>query len=167
MITPSIAGALNALEAAAKEPNVRRFVHCSCVSAAVSHDRGVRNEITSESWNMLDFEDAWAPPPYKVDRALAVYASSKMQTESAVWKWYQMKRPAFTLNTGMLHHDEEQEISYLFCDLVLPDVQWGRQLDPAHQSDCNSVAVLKSILEGQPPTVLPCKKLRDNTSSMS
>ena len=52
VITPSIAGALNALEAAAKESAVRRVVYCSSVAAAVSHDRGVRNEITSDSWNM-------------------------------------------------------------------------------------------------------------------
>ena len=78
VVTPSIAGALNALEAAALEPNVTRFVHCSAVSAAISHDRGKRHEVTSQSWNMLDFNDAWAPPPYKEDRALAVSASSKM-----------------------------------------------------------------------------------------
>ena len=86
IITPSIAGAINALEAAAREAGVKRFVYCSSVAAAVSHDRGVRNEITSESWNMLDFEDAWAPPPYQADRLRPVQASSKMQTEAAVWR---------------------------------------------------------------------------------
>ena len=100
VITPSIAGAVNALEAANKEPLVKRFVLCSSVSAAVSHDRGVRNEITSESWNMLDFDDAWAKPPYDPDRAKAVYASSKMQAEAAVWRWYGRRKPLFTLNTG-------------------------------------------------------------------
>ena len=91
---------VNALEAAAKTPDVRRFVYCSSVAAAVSHDRGVRNEITSDSWNMLDFEDAWAPPPYQADRLRAVHASSKMQAEAAVWRWYGRRKPAFVLNTG-------------------------------------------------------------------
>lgn len=100
VITPSIAGATNALEAANKEPNVKRFVYCSSVAAAVSHDRGVRNEISSDSWNMLDFDDAWAPPPYDLDRARSVYASSKMQTEAALWRWYGRRKPLFTLNTG-------------------------------------------------------------------
>ena len=77
VITPSIAGAINALEAANKEPNFKRFVLCSSAAAAVSHDRGVANDITSDSWNMLDFEDAWARPPYENDRAMAVYASSR------------------------------------------------------------------------------------------
>lgn len=105
IVTPSIAGAINALEAASKEPGVKRFVYCSSVAAAVSHDRGVRNEITSESWNMLDFEDAWAPPPYELDRGKAVQASSKMQTEAAVWRWYGKKQPQFTLNTGQSRND--------------------------------------------------------------
>ena len=100
VVTPSIAGALNALEAAALEPNVTRFVHCSSVASAISHARGSRNEITSASWNMLDFNDAWAPPPYNEDRALSVYGSSKMQAEAAVWRWYEVKRPTFALNTG-------------------------------------------------------------------
>ncbi len=86
VITPSIAGTINALEAAASESTVVRFVYCSSVSAAVSHDRCVRNEVTSESWNMFDFEDAWEPPPYEQDRAVAVAASSKMQTEAALWR---------------------------------------------------------------------------------
>lgn len=101
VITPSIAGALNALEAAAKEPNVQRVVFTSCASAAVSHDRGVRNVVGGESWNLLDFEDAWgAGEEQGRSRLAAVAASSKMQTEQAVWKWYSQRRPHFALNTS-------------------------------------------------------------------
>lgn len=100
VITPSIAGALNALEAAAKEPGVKRFVYCSAAAAAVSQGTWMRNEVTNESWNMSAFKTAWEPPPYDVDRAWAVFSSSKMQTEQAVWRWYHAKRPQFVLNTG-------------------------------------------------------------------
>lgn len=110
VITPSIAGALNALEAAMKEPNVRRVVFTSCASAAVSRDRAVRNVVGGESWNMLDFEDAWAVPAAGEEEAcgcqderqkvLAVQASAKMQAEQAVWRWYGERRPAFVLNSG-------------------------------------------------------------------
>jgi nucleoside-diphosphate-sugar epimerase len=100
VITPSIAGAINALESAHKEINLKRFVLCSSVDAAVSCYRGERNEVSSESWNMLDFEDAWAPEPFDNGRARAVYASSKMQTEAAVWRWYHRRKPQFVLNTG-------------------------------------------------------------------
>lgn len=100
VITPTIAGAIGALESATKDANIKRFVLCSSVSAAVSHYREVRNEITSASWNMLDFEDAWAKPPYEYSRVAAVAASSKMQTEAAVWRWYTKHQPYFVLNTG-------------------------------------------------------------------
>jgi len=101
VITPSIAGAINALEAAAKEDCVRRFVYCSSVTAAVSPNRIATSEVTSESWNMLDFDDAWAPPPYEQRRPAAVHASAKMQTEAAMWRWYARRKPGFVLNTGM------------------------------------------------------------------
>ena len=52
---------------------------------------------------MADFNYAWAPPPYEEDRVLSVYASSKMQTEAAVWRWYEVKGPSFALNTGVFH----------------------------------------------------------------
>lgn len=100
VIAPSIAGALNALEAAAREPSIRRFIYCSASAAAVAQGTGVRSEVTNESWNMAAFRAAWEPPPYEIDRAWAVFASSKMQTEQAVWRWYHAKRPLFTLTTG-------------------------------------------------------------------
>lgn len=100
VITPTIAGALNALEAAAKEPNVRRFVYCSASAAAVDPGTGMRNDVASDSWNMSAFKTAWEPPPYEVDRAWAVFASSKLQTEQAVWRWYNARKPQFTLNAG-------------------------------------------------------------------
>jgi len=103
VITPSIAGVLNALEAAAKEPNMKRFVYCSAAAAAVSQGTGMRNEVTNESWNMSAFKTAWeAPPPYDADRAWAVFSSSKMQAEQTVWRWYHARRPQFALNTGRL-----------------------------------------------------------------
>lgn len=100
VITPSIAGALNALEAAAREPSVKRFVYCSAAAAAVPQGSRMGEEVTNESWNMSALKTAWEPPPYDVDRAWAVFASSKMQAEQTVWRWYRARRPQFVLNTG-------------------------------------------------------------------
>lgn len=65
VVTPSIAGAMNVVEACGKEGGVRRVVVCSCVSAAVGSERawgaGGREVVGGESWNMRDFEGAWAP----------------------------------------------------------------------------------------------------------
>lgn len=101
VIVPSIAGVLNALEAAANEPSVLRFVLTSSVAAAISQDRNECIEVTSDSWNFADLSSAWAPPPYEEDRAFAVYNSSKMQTEAVVKKWYEDREPSFVLNTGV------------------------------------------------------------------
>ena len=100
VITPSIAGAINALEAATKAGSVKRFVYCSSIAAALSPNRSTKSETTSESWNMLDFDEAWAPPPYDPGRTAAVQASAKMQTEAAIWRWYGRTRPNYVLNAG-------------------------------------------------------------------
>ncbi|KAK4507430.1 hypothetical protein PRZ48_001165 [Zasmidium cellare] len=121
VITPTIAGALNALEAAAQEAHVKRFVYCSSTVAAVSSGTGTKTEVTSDSWNMSAFLTAWQPPPYDDNRAWAVYASSKLQTEQA---------------------------SLTNLNPVLPGTLWGKQLAPGHQGYRTSVALLKSIFDG-------------------
>lgn len=42
--------------------------------------------------------DAWAPPPYNADRAFMVYAASKTETERAVWKSVEERKPHFVVN---------------------------------------------------------------------
>lgn len=102
LVLPTIAGAFNALEAAANEASVVRFVYTSAVSATISQDRSKCVEIGSESWNIEDVNRAWAPPPYEEDRAVAVLASSKMQTEAVVRHWHARRKPSFEINTGKL-----------------------------------------------------------------
>lgn len=155
VITPSIAGAVNALEAAHKEVNLKRFVLTSSVGAAVSCYRGERNEVTSDSWNMLDFDDAWAPEPYDDGRVHAVAASSKMQTEAAVWRWYHRRKPHFILNTGMSTTPTSNTGQLLTSIIVLPDTLWGRTLAPHHQKLPKSMHLLKSIYTNAPIPTLP------------
>ena len=130
VIVPSIAGAINALESATKEASIKRFVLAGSVAAAVSQDRGVRNEISSTDWNMLDFDDAWAPPPYDYSRVAAVAASSKMQTEAGVWRWFKKNKPYFALNTGQLPLSSSIDLILTPYPIVLPDTLFGPTLDP-------------------------------------
>lgn len=154
VITPTIAGALNALEAAAEESHVKRVVYCSGSVAAVSSGTGTRTEVTSESWNMSAFLTAWQPPPYEDDRAWSVYASSKLQTEQAVWRWYTDHRPHFTLNTGIYlitttecFGSSRPQTDESF-NAVLPGTLWGKQLSPGYQGYRTSVKSLKAIFDG-------------------
>ncbi|KAF2859135.1 aldehyde reductase [Piedraia hortae CBS 480.64] len=132
VITPTLAGALNILEAAAGEPEMLRFVYCSAAAAAATYQSGRVEEVTSESWNMASFGEAWDLPPYGPERAWAVYCSSKVQTEQAVWTWIdKAKERPFTVNT------------------ILPGTLWGRMLDPVNQGFRTSVGQLKGIFDGR------------------
>lgn len=99
-IPPVIASAINALEAAARESTVRRFVYCSSTTAAANSGNGRRSNVTSDNWNTAAFTAAWEPRPNTPERAWAVYAAGKMQTEQAVWRWHRDRRPNFVLNCG-------------------------------------------------------------------
>ncbi|EME88413.1 uncharacterized protein MYCFIDRAFT_201533 [Pseudocercospora fijiensis CIRAD86] len=131
VIIPTIAGALNILESARREPSVKRFIYTSATAAAVNSGPGVRGDVNSDSWNMSSFFSAWKHPPYTQERAWEVYASSKLQTEQAVWRWYSETRPDFVVNT------------------VLPSTLWGKMLVcPQCQGYPTSIGWLKQIWEG-------------------
>lgn len=100
VIPPTIMGALNMLEAAAREPRMRRVVYCSSVLAATNHGGHRPSTITHESWNVAAFCNAWDPSHSRNDRSKDVMASAAMQAEQTVWRWYRAKRPGFVLNCG-------------------------------------------------------------------
>lgn len=107
VIPGTIAGAINALSAAAKEPAVKRVVFTSSGVAMVIARVNEEFTITTSDWNDSAVEKAWAPPPYEPERSLAVYAASKTQAERAMWAFMREKKPGFVLNA------------------VLPDVNMG------------------------------------------
>ncbi|RYP13149.1 hypothetical protein DL765_007024 [Monosporascus sp. GIB2] len=81
IITPSIAFVDNALAAAEQDQLIRRFV-LTYSSAAASQDR--LNEVydlTPNMWAEWAVKEAWAPPPYTMERARANYYASKALTE--------------------------------------------------------------------------------------
>lgn len=106
--------AVNALEAAYKEPSVKRFIFTSSSAAAVvsSPDIPAAN-ITEDSWTDFIVDAAWADPPYTQEREMVTYAASKNQAEKAVWKYHKensQKRPDLTVNTGNIFHPCETAI---------------------------------------------------------
>ncbi|KFY82364.1 hypothetical protein V500_10591 [Pseudogymnoascus sp. VKM F-4518 (FW-2643)] len=95
--------AVNALQAAYKEPSVKRFIFTSSSAAAVvsSPDIPAAN-ITEDSWTDFIVDAAWADPPYTEERGMVTYAASKNQAEKAVWKYHKEnrhERPDLTVNT--------------------------------------------------------------------
>jgi len=67
--------------------------------------------IDSNLWNEAQIKEAWAPPPYKPERAWVVYGASKAQGEKAVWEFVKQYNPHFVVNA------------------VLPNANFGTILD--------------------------------------
>ena len=98
VIPQVVAGAVNALEAAAKAPSVKRFVYTSSSTAITAPKPNEKFEVKIEDWNTEDVEAAWKPPPYDITRSWAVYGASKTQAEQAIWKFTKDKKPNFVVN---------------------------------------------------------------------
>ncbi|RDW60547.1 hypothetical protein BP6252_11930 [Coleophoma cylindrospora] len=128
-------GTLNALEAAAKAPSVKRVVLTSSSTAAASPQPNKEFLINSNTWNEMAVEAAWAPPPYEGDqRRLDVYSASKTQGEQAAWKFVKEQKPDFVLNA------------------VLPNANMGTILSIEHQGYPSTAGWIKALwneFEGQ------------------
>lgn len=109
----SVDGLLNA---AAKEPSVKRFVLTSSAAAAAGFVTEREVHIDSSSWNTKAVEEAWEPPPYEPSRAMTVYSASKTQAEQACFDFVKSRKPGFVLNT------------------VLPYSTFGEILDPGQSA---------------------------------
>ncbi|KAG9521735.1 NAD(P)-binding protein, partial [Aureobasidium melanogenum] len=117
-VIPSvIAGVTHTLEAADKEPSVKRFVFTSSSTAATNPVPNKEFNIDENSWNQVAIDKAWAGPPYtEADRAWNVYGASKTQGEQAVWKYVRENNPHFECNT------------------VLPNANFGPILDKSQDA---------------------------------
>ncbi|KAF5875692.1 putative aldehyde reductase protein [Botrytis fragariae] len=137
VIPECLAGVNGLLESAASEPSVKRFVITSSSMATTSPKPNKEFYIDENTWNDEDVEAAHAPPPYEPSRTWAVYGSSKVESERAVWNFVKEKKPGFVANS------------------VLPDTNMGLILDPAQGSTGGLVRKLflgdNSGLKNLPP----------------
>ncbi|VUC28817.1 unnamed protein product [Clonostachys rosea] len=129
------AGVLNALKAAYAEPSVKRFVFTSSSSAVItSHPDVPPTVVTEDSRNEWAEKVAWSDPPHAPDHGGRVYEASKSQAEQELWKFHRenrSKRPDLVVNT------------------VLPNLVFGRSLDPVHQGYLSSGAFIPTLWKGE------------------
>ncbi|KDN70445.1 putative aldehyde reductase, partial [Colletotrichum sublineola] len=130
VIPGTVSGTVNALEAAAQEPCVKRFVLTSSSLAALIPKPNNPVKVTTDTWNDEVVELAYRDPPYESERALPVYAASKTLSEKAAWKFMDEKKPGFTLNT------------------ILPNINFGASLDFAHQGHPSTSALVAELSKG-------------------
>lgn len=128
VIPQTIASTVGILNSAIKEPSVKRVVYTSSSSAASPTIPNIPFEVTVDSWNDEASKIAWAPPPYTPDRAFAVYAASKLESEKACWKFMEEKRPAFEFNA------------------VLPSGNFGPALGEGQSSP--SFVAIRTLIQG-------------------
>ncbi|GIJ91135.1 hypothetical protein Asppvi_010100 [Aspergillus pseudoviridinutans] len=130
VIPGTISGTVNALEAAAQEPSVKRFVLTSSSTAALIPKPNSAVKVTTDTWNDEAVELAYRDPPYEPERALPVYAASKTLAEKEAWKFMDEKKPGFTLNT------------------VLPNMNFGASLDVTNQGHPSTSAIVAELFKG-------------------
>ncbi|KZL76071.1 NAD(P)-binding protein [Colletotrichum tofieldiae] len=63
---------------------------------------GVARKISEETYSEDFVREAWAPPPYTQERAMAVYGASKIAAERALFAYAKEKKPHFTTNSIVL-----------------------------------------------------------------
>ncbi|VUC30672.1 unnamed protein product [Clonostachys rosea] len=99
VITPSVNAVKSIMNAAMKEPSVKRAVFTGSAVSASALAQGVDNgTIGRDSWNDAVLEAAWAPPPYGLSHAMANYPASKLAAEKEVWKFVEENELPFTVN---------------------------------------------------------------------
>ena len=142
VIPQTVRGALNALESAAKEAQVTRFVYTSTAGSATMLVPNVKFHVDPSSWNDAVAALAWAPPPYEPSRGVVVYMQSKVEAEKAVWTFAEKNKPGFVVNA------------------VLPFTTLGQVLNDSHWS--TTPGFIRQVWNGQMDgqvQAIPCGKL--------
>ncbi|OJD33154.1 aldehyde reductase ii [Diplodia corticola] len=150
VVAAVVRGAVGALGSAAREWEGRGkgkcFVYTS--SSLAAYTPGVEGgRVDGETWNGGAVGRAYAAGGEGEEedvaaRAMDVYAASKVEAERAVWAWVADNGPAFRVNA------------------VLPNVNFGRSLDPANQGHPTTSGWVVALATGRVPehrwrTVVP------------
>ncbi|KAM0552662.1 hypothetical protein ACHAPJ_007759 [Fusarium lateritium] len=99
VITPTINSIRSIMEAAKRESSVKRVVVTGSAVNASPLTQGADNgTVGRDSWNDAVLEAAWAPPPYGMSHALAMYPASKLAAEKETWRFVEENELPFTVN---------------------------------------------------------------------
>lgn len=148
VIPGTVAGTINAMASAMREPTVRRFVLTSSSASALIPKPDTPGVVTTETWNDEIVEIAFRDPPYEPERAYPVYAASKTLSEKEAWKFVQREKPGFVFNA------------------VLPNINFGASLDPAGQGHPSTSGRVAELFKGNPAPLagLPARRFPPQTA---
>ncbi|KAL8748592.1 MAG: hypothetical protein Q9199_008146 [Rusavskia elegans] len=97
-ISPVIAGAVNAVSSAAKEPCIQQTLYTSSSIAIASAKLKYEFTISTDHWNSEIVAKAWALAPYNNGPPLFVYGASKSQAEQVIWQFVCEEKPSLIIN---------------------------------------------------------------------
>ncbi|KAJ4305196.1 hypothetical protein N0V90_000727 [Kalmusia sp. IMI 367209] len=128
-----IKSALNALNAAAKNPSIARVVYTSSSIAATFPTEGVEKVLDQDTFNEEGIKKGWNHPKDEPEhlKGLYLYAALKTESEKACWKWVRENEPAFVFNS------------------VLPNVNFSRVLVPEKQGAPSTIDWGKHAFTGE------------------
>jgi nucleoside-diphosphate-sugar epimerase len=129
-IGDNIKTVMTALESAAKEPSVKRFVLTSSAWTSASPKPNVEFKITADTWNEQAIADAWAEGEPQ-SNGMTIMMAGKTEAEQAAWKFMKEKKPHFTFNA------------------ILPDTVFGAILSPLDQGIPSTAGLIKMLFDGQ------------------
>lgn len=98
VVKGSLALTMRALEAAAKEPGLKRFVLTSSNITACQYRMDEVYQATQDTWNLDFVAEVWALPPDAPDRSLCTYGAAKVECDKAMWTFVNERKPGFIAN---------------------------------------------------------------------
>lgn len=130
VIPETVSGTVSLLRAASltKGDTPLRFVYTSSSSTTGFIVHNKPRVITTSTWNEEAPELAWAPPPYADEKKWAVYATSKMESEKACFKFAKDLDEEIKAGTA-------GQKRRLVVNSVLPCVNFGPSLHATQSSE--------------------------------
>lgn len=116
VVTTSVNGIKHALEAAAREPSIKRFVLTSSSAATLNPPLNTKIDIELgkpmvylhwisdmtdphlDSWNEPSLVAAYDPNVPEQMKPAVVYAASKTKSEKEAWNFVKTQKPGFVFN---------------------------------------------------------------------
>ncbi|CAG9983179.1 unnamed protein product [Clonostachys byssicola] len=149
-IPKAVDGAINALKASAKEPNMKRFVYTSSSFAAALPRPNEKFTVKADTFYEEAVKGAWGPSPHRH----TVYSASKIAAERAISAWVGNNKPSIVVNFGTLSPDAVTD-DLLTWHPVLPNANIGPVISPSNQGYPTSAGWVKTLWDGDSPKNAP------------
>lgn len=137
----AVSGALNALRASAKEPNMKRFVYTSSSWAVSLPKPGKKFTVTQETFNEEAVRRIQEPNP----DGPTVYAASKVEAERAIFRWVKENDSTLVINTRKYPLPQNRINSTDEDDSVQPNANIGPMISSVHQGYPTSARWVKAL----------------------